>query len=106
MTPADRSRVEAPVSPLIHPTATVDPGATLAPGVYVGPHAVIANHTRIGAGTRIEAHAVIEEWTTLGRDCRVHPCAVLGGVPQGGLLADLAVKGDREAMRLIAHPLD
>lgn len=54
MTPSERSRLEAPVGPLVHPAATVDPGAELAPGVSVGPHAVIAAHTRIGAGTRIK----------------------------------------------------
>jgi UDP-N-acetylglucosamine acyltransferase len=95
MTPSDRSRVEEPLSSLIHPWASVDPGAELGPGVRVGPHAVIANRTKIGAGTWIGPHAVIEEWTTLGRECRVHPCAVLGGVPQ-----DRHFQGERSYLRI------
>ncbi len=95
MTRSDRSGVKDPVTPLVHPTATIDPGAELDPGVYVGPHAVIADHTRIGAGTWIGPHAVIEEWTTIGRDCRVHPGAVLGGVPQ-----DRHFKGERSYLRI------
>jgi UDP-N-acetylglucosamine acyltransferase len=83
------------ISPLVHPTASIDPGAELEPGVRVGPHAVIADHTRIGAGTWIGPHAVIEEWTTLGLDCRVHPCAVLGGVPQ-----DRHFQGERSFLRI------
>jgi len=95
MTRSDRQPVQDAVSPLVHPTASIDPGAELEPGVRVGPHAVIANHTQIGAGTWIGPHAVIEEWTTLGRDCRVHPCAVLGGIPQ-----DRHFKGERSYLRI------
>jgi UDP-N-acetylglucosamine acyltransferase len=80
---------------LVHPTASIDPGAELEPGVRVGPYAVIAAHTRIGAGTWIGPHAVIEEWTTIGRDCAVHACAALGGTPQ-----DRHFKGERSYLRI------
>jgi UDP-N-acetylglucosamine acyltransferase len=95
MTRPERSSVEEALGALVHPTASVDPGAELEPGVRVGPHAVIANHTHIGAGTWIGPHAVIEEWTTLGRECRIFPCAVLGGVPQ-----DRHFKGERSYLRI------
>jgi UDP-N-acetylglucosamine acyltransferase len=93
--PDRRSAVEDALSPLVHPTASIDPGAELGPGVRVGPYAVIANRTHIGAGTWIGPHAVIEEWTTLGRECRVFPCAVLGGVPQ-----DRHFQGERSYLRI------
>jgi len=95
VTRAGRSPAPEQVGPQVHPAAAVDPGAELEEGVRIGPHAVIANHTRIGAGTWIGSHAVIEEWTTVGRDCRVHPAAVLGGVPQ-----DRHFEGERSFLRI------
>src|SRR5690606_20577156 len=34
-------------------------------------------------------HAVVERWTRIGRRCRIHPFAVLGGAPQ-----DLKYRGE------------
>jgi UDP-N-acetylglucosamine acyltransferase len=89
------SQVSDAVSPLVHPTASVDPRAELGHGVRVGPHAVIEAHVKVGDGTWIGPHAVIQEWTTLGRDCRVHPGAVVGGVPQ-----DRHFQGERSYVRI------
>lgn len=82
-------------APEVHPTAIVAPGAQLGAGVRVDAYAVIRGHVTIGDDTWIGPHVVIEEWTSLGRDCRVHTGAVLGGVPQ-----DYHFKGERSYLRI------
>lgn len=67
---------------IIHPTAIIDPTVELGPGVEVGPHAYIGPHCKVGEGTRIYANAVLQGYTTLGKNCQVSPGAVLGGFPQ------------------------
>lgn len=67
---------------MIHPTAQVAAGARLADDVVVGPYSVIDAQVEIGAGTQIGAHVVIEGPTRIGRNNRVHPFAVIGGMPQ------------------------
>jgi UDP-N-acetylglucosamine acyltransferase len=73
----------------VHATAVIHPTATLAPGVKVGPYAVVGEQAYIGPGTELGPHAIVEAFTTIGRDCRVHSGAVVGGVPQ-----DLKFQGD------------
>ncbi|CAN5849511.1 acyl-ACP--UDP-N-acetylglucosamine O-acyltransferase [soil metagenome] len=89
-------------SPRVHATAILDVGVQLGEGVEIGPYAVLGPNVRIGDGTLVGAHVVIERDTTLGRDCRVHPGAVLGGDPQdlkyGGEAAPLLI-GDRTVIR-------
>jgi UDP-N-acetylglucosamine acyltransferase len=81
--------------PAVHPTAVIAPDAVLGPGVRIGAYSVIGDHAAIGAGTWIGPHVVIEAWTTLGRDCRVYPGAILGGTPQ-----DRHFKGERSYLRI------
>jgi UDP-N-acetylglucosamine acyltransferase len=81
--------------PVVHPTAIVPRGTVLGPGVRIGAYTVIAEHVEIGANTWIGPHVVVEEWTTLGRDCRVYAGAVLGGTPQ-----DRHFRGERSFLRI------
>ncbi|MEN3295212.1 MAG: UDP-3-O-[3-hydroxymyristoyl] glucosamine N-acyltransferase [Burkholderiales bacterium] len=85
-----------PLTPGIHPTASVDPAAQVAPSAYVGPHvtieagAVIADHAMIDAGCFIGRHAKVGEAThffanvsfhagcEIGRDGIIHSGAVIG----------------------------
>lgn len=55
---------------LIHPTAIIDPHATIGEGVKIGPYVIIGPNVKIGDGTEIMSHAVIDGWTTIGKDCR------------------------------------
>lgn len=73
----------------IHPTAIVDPGAEIGPDVQIGPYALVGPDVTIGEGTALMSHAIVERWTRIGRRCRIHPFAVLGGAPQ-----DLKYKGE------------
>jgi UDP-N-acetylglucosamine acyltransferase len=61
----------------------------------VGPYAIIGPNVTLGAGTTVGAHAVIDGHTTLGRDCRVFPHAVIGQPPQ-----DLKFRGERTYLRV------
>lgn len=78
----------------IHPTAVVSPRAELASSVSVGPFVVIEDDVFIGEDCEIASHAVIKQFTTLGRRNRVFEHAVLGGLPQD-------VKFEGETSRLI-----
>lgn len=72
----------------IHPTAIVDKKAEIDPTADIGPYVIIDGPVRIGAGTQVMAHAYLTGWTEIGRNCRIHPGAVIGHEPQ-----DLAFKG-------------
>ena len=72
----------------IHPSAHVSPEAFLGEGVRVGPGAVVEAGARIGDGTIVMANAVVTGFATIGRNCRIHHSACVGGDPQ-----DLAFEG-------------
>jgi UDP-N-acetylglucosamine acyltransferase len=73
----------------IHPTAIVDPKAELGQGVEVGPYTVVGPDVVVGDGTVLMAHVVVDRFTRIGRGCRIHPFASVGGAPQ-----DLKYKGE------------
>ncbi len=76
-------------------TAVVDHRAELAADVEVGPYAIIGPNVRIGAGSTVGAHAYLDGYTEIGRDCRVFPHAVVGTPPQ-----DLKYRGERSLLRI------
>ncbi|HZT43413.1 MAG TPA: acyl-ACP--UDP-N-acetylglucosamine O-acyltransferase [Chthonomonadaceae bacterium] len=74
----------------IHPTAVIDPTAEIEPGAEIGPYCIVGKESRIGAGTVLHAHVVVEQNTTIGRDCQIFTGTILGGPPQ-----DLKYKGEK-----------
>jgi UDP-N-acetylglucosamine acyltransferase len=66
----------------IHPAAQVSPDAVLGDGVRVGPGAVVEAGARIGEGTVVMANAIVTGFATIGRNCRIHHAALVGGDPQ------------------------
>ena len=74
----------------IHPTAVISRQADLDGSVDVGPYVVIEGAVKIAANTQIKAHAYLSGWTEIGRDCEVHPFAVIGAPPQ-----DFHYRGER-----------
>ena len=66
----------------IHPTAMVEPGARLGNEVEIGPFCYVQSEAEIGDGCVLQSHVSVLSHTTLGRRCRVHAGAVLGGLPQ------------------------
>jgi len=75
---------------LIHPTAVIQSGAEIGEGVEIGPYAVIGKDVTIGKGTIVSSHAVIEGWTTIGTDCKIHQFVSIGTPPQ-----DITYKGEK-----------
>ncbi len=80
---------------MIHPTAVVSPKARLGKGVEVGPHAVVGDDVVLGDGCVLMAHAVVLGPSTLGRENRIFPGAVLGAEPQ-----DLKYKGGKTTLEV------
>jgi UDP-N-acetylglucosamine acyltransferase len=66
----------------IHPSAIVHSSAEIGLGVSIGPFCVIGPDVIISDGTTVDSHAVIEQWTTVGRNCQIGCGTVLGGTPQ------------------------
>jgi UDP-N-acetylglucosamine acyltransferase len=56
---------------------------------------VIEDDVAIGEGTMIGAHAVIQSGSRIGRECRIHPMAAIGGLPQ-----DLKFKGEPTTLEI------
>lgn len=77
------------MSTTIDPKAVVSPKAHLGDKVTVGPFAIIEDDVVIGDGTSVGAHAYVGSGSRMGRECRVHPFAAVGGPPQ-----DLKYKGE------------
>jgi UDP-N-acetylglucosamine acyltransferase len=80
---------------VVHPTAVVDKEAELEPGVSVGPYCVIEGGVRVGAGTEVRAASQILRGTTLGRENRIGPSAIIGGEPM-----DLKFKGEASYLEI------
>lgn len=79
----------------IHESAVIDSSAELGADVRIGPYVVIGKDVIIGDGTFIESHAVIKDYTEMGKNNHVHPHAVIGGEPQHA-----AYKGEKTYTRL------
>lgn len=62
----------------IGPHAVVESGAVIGEGVYIGPGSFVGPQAAIGANTRLVAHVTINERCVIGRDCLLHPGAVIG----------------------------
>jgi UDP-N-acetylglucosamine acyltransferase len=77
------------MSTTIDPRASVSPKAQLGVNVTVGPFAVIEDDVVIGDGTSVGPQSYIANGSRLGRECRIHPFASVGGPPQ-----DLKYKGE------------
>lgn len=83
------------MSTVIDATAIVAPGARLGSGVRVGHYAIVGDNVVVGDRTVIGPHAVLDGWTVIGEDCRIHAGAVIGNEPQ-----DLKYTGAQSWVRI------
>ncbi|MDE7473050.1 MAG: acyl-ACP--UDP-N-acetylglucosamine O-acyltransferase [Muribaculaceae bacterium] len=74
---------------MIHQLAVVHPEAKIGANVEIGPFSVIERDVEIGDGTIIMNNVTILNGARIGKNCRIHPGAVVAGVPQ-----DLKFKGE------------
>lgn len=86
----------------IHPSAVIEDGAKIGANVKVGPFTYITSDVEIGEGTEIMSHVVIKGHTTIGKDNRIFPQAVIGEENQdkkyGGEVTFVKI-GDRNVIR-------
>ena len=67
------------ISSSIHPCAIISPDAQIAPNVRIDPYAVIEDGVSIDEGTHVMSHATICHGSRIGKDCKIHQFAVVGG---------------------------
>lgn len=73
----------------IHPTAVVHDAAEIDASADIGPFCTIGPHAKIGPETRLISHVSVQNRTSVGSRCVIHPFASLGGAPQ-----DLKFRGE------------
>jgi UDP-N-acetylglucosamine acyltransferase len=73
---------DAPITPGIHSTASVDPRAELGAAVFIGPGACVGAGVVLGDGCVVGANAVLEGPAVFGSGNVIGPMAHLGGDPQ------------------------
>ncbi|MBP1845955.1 UDP-N-acetylglucosamine acyltransferase [Rhizobium petrolearium] len=66
----------------IHPLAVVEDGAVIGENVVVGPFSHVGPRVVLKDGVELISHAVVTGNTEIGRNCRIFPMAVIGGVSQ------------------------
>ena len=67
---------------MISPLASIHPKAQLGSNVTIDPFAVVQENVVIGDGSHIMSHAVLLPFSRIGKECRIFPGSVIGGVPQ------------------------
>ncbi len=84
------------------PLAYIHPEAQIGENVIIEPFAYIDKDVVIGDGTRIYSHGVVLRGSRIGKECRIFPGAVIGGIPQDLKFKGeytLAILGDRVQVR-------
>ncbi|KAH8125459.1 trimeric LpxA-like protein [Trichoderma asperelloides] len=66
----------------VHPTSLLGSDCILGNNVKIGPFCHVGANVTIGDGTELISIVTILSSTSLGKDCKVYPFAVLGGPPQ------------------------
>ncbi len=74
---------------MISTLAHIHPNAKIGNDVKIEPFVFIEEDVTIGDGSHIMSHAVILKNTTIGKECKIFPGAVLGAIPQ-----DLKFEGE------------
>lgn len=72
-----------------YPQAFVHPNAKIGKDVIIDPFAYVDDNVEIGDGTHIYTHATVLSGARIGKNCNIHPGAVIAGIPQ-----DLKFRGE------------
>jgi len=72
----------------VHPSAVVETGAKIGDGCVINAMSFVGAQCDIGHGTVLHHGSSVLGNTQLGRECQVHPYAVIGGKPQDKKHAD------------------
>ena len=86
----------------IHPMSIVEDGAVIGDNVKIGPFCHIGPHVRLGDDCELLSHVSVTGRTTIGRNAKIFPSAVIGADPQsvhhGGEDTTLVI-GDNNTIR-------
>jgi UDP-N-acetylglucosamine acyltransferase len=74
---------------MISPLASIHPNAQLGDNVTIEPFVVVHDNVVVGDGSHVMSHAVLMPYSRIGKNCRIFPSSVIGGIPQ-----DLKFKGE------------
>ncbi len=66
----------------VHATAIIDQTADISEGVSIGAYVIIGKNVKIGKNTIILAHAIINDYSTIGEDNKIHYGAIIGSESQ------------------------
>jgi UDP-N-acetylglucosamine acyltransferase len=67
---------------MIHATALVHPKAKVAEGAEIGPYCIVGENVSVGARAKLLGHVVVNGYTTIGEDARIHPFCSIGAPSQ------------------------
>jgi UDP-N-acetylglucosamine acyltransferase len=67
---------------MIHPTAIVHPKAVVGDGAEIGPFCIVGESVTIGARAMLLSHVVVNGFTTIGEDTKIHPFCSIGAPSQ------------------------
>jgi UDP-N-acetylglucosamine acyltransferase len=70
------------MSSKIHPSAIINPNSKIAQNVEIGPFASIAEDVFIEEGTKIMNGVFIGDGARIGKNCIIHPYAIISNDPQ------------------------
>lgn len=86
----------------IHSSSIVSPKAQLGENVEIGPFCIVNDGAIIGDGTKLMSSNYVDSGSTIGKDCRLFPGAVVGTEPQDLKFSGeitLTEIGDRTTLR-------
>lgn len=66
----------------IHPLSVVEDGAIIGENVSIGPFCRVGPRVTLADDVVLISNAVVDGLTEIGKGCRIHPMAVIGGVSQ------------------------
>lgn len=80
---------------MISPLAQIHPKAKIGESVTVDAFAVIEEKVTIGDGSHIMSGAIILNYSTIGKNCKIFPHATIGAIPQ-----DLKYEGEESTVEI------
>ena len=83
---------------MIHKTAIIDSNAKISSSVKIGPYTIIGPNVEIGDNSIIESHVNITGYTSIEKNNKIHPFAVIGSDPQ-----DLKYNGEKTSLIIGAN---
>ena len=67
---------------MIDSSSKVHPEAQIADDVIIGPYSIVGPNVRIESGVQVFSHVVLDGHTTIHKNCKIFPGAILGTPPQ------------------------